>query len=192
MLTQRLSSDRRFGKLHKAALSTWDSFADEAELPSACRQTPHVINHPGCNTVVCSELLGVWAFICPVGVVRRWAINPGHWISWKQSFTVNINSFIVIHWLNVSQEFLLSMLKYIPNQIVRWRDPEERSCSRTKRFSVSLSMVRMSEVLTAGWERDNFNYEDELRFLFLCLIRLGVLCKQDNERLLYLSEKYST
>ncbi len=47
------------------------------------------------------------------------------------------------------------MLKYIPNHTVWWRNPDVHSCSRTKRFSFSLSMVRTSEVLTGKRQYPN-------------------------------------
>lgn len=42
---------------------------------------------------------------------------------------------------------LLSWLKFIPSHTVWWRSPRVHSCSRTKRFSLSLIMVRTSELL---------------------------------------------
>ena len=60
---------------------TWDGFADKAEPLIAPWQVPHTVTHAGGHTGICSQQLGVWGFIRPVGVIHRWSIHPGHRIS---------------------------------------------------------------------------------------------------------------
>lgn len=60
---------------------TWDRFTNKTEPLGALWQVPRTINHPGSNTNICSQLLGVWGFVGPVGIVHRRTIHPGHRIS---------------------------------------------------------------------------------------------------------------
>lgn len=55
---------------------------------------------------------------------------------------------------NISHESLLSLLSRKPNHTVWWMKPKDQSCSRTKRFSFSVSMVKTSVLLPIKGKRN--------------------------------------
>lgn len=136
-------------------LTRCNSFADEAKPLGALWQVPHTINCLGGNAGICSQQLGVWRFARPVVVVHRWTIQPGHGVSWKQRSLFNPKAFQGTSDSSGHYGFLLSLLSCNPNHTVWWMKPKDHSCSRTKRFSFSLLMVKTSEVLTGKLKQNN-------------------------------------
>lgn len=71
----------------------------------------------------------------------------------KSRFLTLMTRHCVYLMVQKSDWLLLSTLKCIPNHKVWGRSLDDQSCSMMKRFSVSSSMVRISEVLTSGWQK---------------------------------------